>query len=356
MAALSMITPIDKLSPDVAKELGLLGCVPALSCLSDPRFTYYLYAPSTYYRPTTTPPRLLVLIHHSMRNAYALREAFQAFAQEHNLFLICPLFPIGFLDPSDTDNYKNLQYRGIRYDHVLLSIIDEVKARYPRVTIDTFGLYGFSGGAQFVHRFAYLHGKRLWGLVVAAPGSQTPWDHTCDYPAGVRDLQAVFEGTEGDWEWPLRRLPTAFMCGAQDTDTSWAKLRGRATPAEGGRLAAARRLRESWIAQGATRTRFIAVDGAAHEESKILPDVQSFFAELLTEEEQQQEVVQSTTSRTKTTIMQSQHSYSANVATAANMDTHGFSFSDSMQKNNTSKKLKPHYPGSASSSQETHPK
>ncbi|KAF2169632.1 hypothetical protein M409DRAFT_20046 [Zasmidium cellare ATCC 36951] len=332
MASLSMITPVDNLSPDVAQELGLLGCVPALSCVSDPRFSYYLYAPSTYHRQTTAPPRVLVLIHHSLRNAYALREAFRAFALDHNLFLLCPLFPIGFLDPGDTDNYKNLHYRGVHYDRVLLSMVDEVQARYPKIPADTtFGLYGFSGGAQFVHRFAYLHAERLWGLVVAAPGAQTPWDHTRDYPAGVRDLQTVFPGTADGWEGPLRLLPTAFMCGAQDTDVSWARLRGRETPAEGGRLAAARRLREDWVKQGALRTRFVAVEGAAHEESKILECVQGFFDEVLAEgqgqegKEQQEGKELTTRAKTTTTQQQQQHSYTAHVNPTPKLDAHGVS-------------------------------
>jgi poly(3-hydroxybutyrate) depolymerase len=85
---------------------------------------------------------------------------------------LAPLFPSGIIDPSDEDNYKFIKYHDIRFDHVLLAMIDEVAIKY-RVNKDRFLLHGFSGGGQFVHRFFYLHPKRLMGVSIGAPGRIT---------------------------------------------------------------------------------------------------------------------------------------------------------------------------------------
>ena len=45
--------------------------------------------------------------------------------------VLAPLFPAGIIDPDDLHNFKFIEYRGIRFDHALLAIVDEVAARYP---------------------------------------------------------------------------------------------------------------------------------------------------------------------------------------------------------------------------------
>lgn len=267
------ITAIDTRNVAVMKELGYLGKVPALSLLADPRFSYYLYVPRRYAELTSCP--LIVLVHGSGRNAYELRDWYRDFAEEHGVFLLCPLFPIGFLDADDADNYKNIIYRGIRYDEILLQMCREVQSRYPRVDVAQFGMYAFSGGAQFAHRFAYLHPKRLSTLVCGAPGTQTMWDESQAYPQGTHDLVTVFGSSEIDWD-ALRRVPTVFLCGSEDIDDSWCKLRGRPPLGPNGRLGACKRLARSWELQGA-KTEFIAIPGAKHEEHKLIPTVTTLF-------------------------------------------------------------------------------
>jgi len=51
------------------------------------------------------------------------------------------LFPAGIIDPDDLHNFKFLEYRGIRFDLVLLAMIDEVNRRVPLET-ERFLLHG----------------------------------------------------------------------------------------------------------------------------------------------------------------------------------------------------------------------
>lgn len=277
--SLPQIQPLDDLSATVANEYGYLGLTPALSLLSDPRFNYYLYVLPGYYT-LAAPPRLLVLIHGSGRNPSELRSRFAQFAFEHNCFILCPLFPIGFLDPNDTDNYKLVKWRDVRYDQILLSMVDETKARFRKLDATKFCLYGFSGGGQFVHRFAYLHPHRLQALVCGAPGLQTPLDWSKSYPDGVQGLREYFDAsTELDWE-TLQRVRSLFFCGELDTDTTYLKNRGRGTVLERGRLGGTTRLESSWRELGG-RSKLIVVKGMRHEEDKGFQLVIDFLEKAL---------------------------------------------------------------------------
>ncbi|KAK9234061.1 hypothetical protein V1525DRAFT_414306 [Lipomyces kononenkoae] len=64
----------------------------------------------------------------------------------------------------------------MRYDLLLLAILDEVSLRCPAIDTSKVLLTGFSGGGQFVHRFTYLHPERLLAVNVGAPGSVTYLD------------------------------------------------------------------------------------------------------------------------------------------------------------------------------------
>jgi len=269
---------VDSLPREYIRELGLLGAAAAFSCSYDPRASYYLYAPRRYFELETAP--LLVLVHGSNRNAYQLREWYQNFAELHNAFLLCPLFPTGLIDPNDTDNYKAIEYSGIRYDAILLQMIEEAVARYPRLEPSKFCLYGFSGGGQFVHRFTYLHPNRVQALVCGAPGSSTEWDFSQDYPRGVKDLEIVFdEGTNVDWK-ALQAIPTLFLCGSLDTDDTFCKVRGRPPLGPEGRLGSCKRLAKSWRRQRGNVT-FLEIEDAKHEERKFINAVCAFIEKVV---------------------------------------------------------------------------
>lgn len=182
----------------------------------DQRFSYRTYVPKALQEEGPEHFRLLVAVHSTVRDQDALLAHFTAFAEEHKLIILAPLFPAGVIDPSDRDNYKYIDYEGIRFDRVLLSMVEEVKNRYG-IDTERFGLFGFSGGAHFTHRFFYLHPSRLSAVSVAAPGSVTLLDESRNWWVGTRDTQERFGITIN--HVALRQVPVHLTVGADDVST-----------------------------------------------------------------------------------------------------------------------------------------
>lgn len=245
----------------------------------DQRFSYCLYVPESL-----SPAAPLVVIQHgSERNFLLYRDHMQPFADEHGAVVLAPLFPAGIIDPHDLHNYKFIDYQGIRFDRILLSMVDEVAQRCP-VDPSRFYLHGFSGGGQFTHRFLYLHPDRLAGASIGAPGRVTLLDDSLPWWLGTRDFAERF-GHSVDLE-ALRRVPVLMVVGARDTDTweinnagdtNW--MDGAASTGEN-RIERLRTLEQNYLAHGID-VRFVVVPDVAHRGSLVLPPVREFFAELI---------------------------------------------------------------------------
>ena len=183
------------------------------SLRSDPRFAWCMHVPESF-ASAPDDHRLMVAVHGSSRNLQGYRNGFAAHADRHRWVVLAPLFPVGVRGDGDPDGYKMLVEGDIRYDQVLLAMVGEVEhvlsTRFSR-----FGLFGFSGGGQFAHRFLYIHPKRLWGVTVGAPGATTRIDERFDYWLGTRNLETVF-GQPLDLE-AMRKVPVQLLCGEEDT-------------------------------------------------------------------------------------------------------------------------------------------
>lgn len=194
-----------------------LGRTTVVACQADPRFSYCLYVPAALSTAGAWDrASVLVAVHGTERGNQALRDAFAPLAERLGAIVLAPLFPSGIGDPSDRDNYKYIEYQGIRFDLVLLSMLAEVGARYG-VPVERVSMFGFSGGAHFVHRFLYLHPECVHAISVCAPGSPTLLDASRDWWVGVRDLEARF-GRALDAA-ALKRVAIHLAVGADDTDT-----------------------------------------------------------------------------------------------------------------------------------------
>jgi len=196
-----------------------IGRTAVYAARRDPRFSYCLYVPPGY-RSGGVRPELLVVVHGSPRTFMEFRDHFQDFGEDRNTLVLCPLFPVGVNGDGNADGYKYLSEPGIRYDGVLLDMVAEVKERWG-LSCEQFGLFGFSGGAQFVNRFLLLRPQSLWACSIGAPGSVTLLDDRRDWWVGVRDVAIDIE--------TLRRVPVQTLVGAADLDTQ------EITHREGGR-------------------------------------------------------------------------------------------------------------------------
>jgi poly(3-hydroxybutyrate) depolymerase len=256
------------------------GATPIFASRYDQRLSYCLYVPDSL--PAAAAP-LVVIQHGTERNAASARNHLSAFAEEHGAVVLAPLFPAGIIDPEDLHNYKFIEYRGIRFDLALLSIVAEVAARYP-VAADRFYLHGFSGGGQFAHRFLYLHPDRLAGLSIGAPGRITLLDDTQPWWLGTQDLAERF-GRPVD-PAALRRVPVLMVAGEDDLDTWEINNPGESNWMDGAekagrtRIERLRTLEQNFRAHGID-VRFELVPGVAHRGSPLLPTVQRFFSALI---------------------------------------------------------------------------
>jgi poly(3-hydroxybutyrate) depolymerase len=241
----------------------------------DQRFSYCLYVPGVH-RTATAPLPLTVVVHGTQRMAERYRDAYRGFAEEHETVVLAPLFPAGIGEPSDLHGFKRLSFRGIRFDRVLLDIVDEVAQRY-RVDATRFALHGFSGGGQFVHRFAYLHARRLSALSIGAPGRVTRIDPRVPWWPGTADLRERF-GVDLDLD-ALRTVPVQMIVGAEDTET-WEIAEPGVAAGGDTRVERLTSLRDNFEAHG-IGVRLDVVPGLAHRGLQLQPTVQEFFAGVL---------------------------------------------------------------------------
>lgn len=260
------------------------GATTFYACRRDQRFAYCLYVPRSYDERRGSSRPLLVVVHGSGRVAESYRNAMRAFADEHDVIVLAPLFPCGVGDPLDQSGYKFLRLDDIRFDLVLLAMVDEVRAGY-RIGPERFLLFGFSGGAQFAHRFFYCHPRRLLALSAGAPGVVTLLDERRDWWVGVRGLERAM-GCPLELA-ALREVPVHLVIGALDLDTAEIHMRPPhrfylegINDAGEDRPARLRALDES-LRRAGIATRFEVVAGVAHDGFAVIPQVTAFFAEVL---------------------------------------------------------------------------
>lgn len=256
------------------------------ACRADPRFCWCAYVPESFEPAAARHYRLLVAVHGTGRLMTLYRDVFAAFAEEHRFIVLAPLFPGGITSTDDLSSYKLLRAGVLHYDAILLSMVDEIAAKYC-IDVGRFALFGFSGGGHFAHRFSYLHPERLSAVSIGAPGVVTLLDRERDFWVGVRNFEAVF-GKKLDID-TLRTVPVQMVVGGNDTETWEITLRpGGGWWMEGADLAGGDRqnrlrlLKASFEAAGIA-VRHDVVPGAAHWVEPMIPAVTDFLADVFAE-------------------------------------------------------------------------
>ncbi|MFC7538118.1 hypothetical protein ACFQPG_12220 [Sphingomonas sp. GCM10030256] len=168
-----------------------------------PAREYFVLVPSSA-RKGSIP---LVLVHGISRNAIELILRFTEGAADFGVPLIAPLFR--------QDVYGAYQQvvdrrRQLRADDALFDILAQVAARWP-ISGDKVDLFGFSGGAQFAHRFALLHPERVRTCVPVSAGWYSWPDEAIDWPLGLRDAPEPIN------QEAVARLALHIIVGQRDT-------------------------------------------------------------------------------------------------------------------------------------------
>lgn len=211
------------------------------------------------------PP--LVAIHGLHRGAKAQATLMAPHAAAVGQTVIAPLFA-----RNDWPHYQQV-VRKRRADLALLSLLDDL-AVAGACTVDRVELFGYSGGAQFAHRFAMLYPHRVARLTLISAGWYTfpdqapfpyglgPADHrrTGWQPRATEDLAAFLH------------LPIRVLVGTEDNRVDETTRSGRIIDAQQGRTRHERAAR--WVAavRDAARTsgvtpdiELIELDGCGHD-------------------------------------------------------------------------------------------
>lgn len=220
------------------------------TCKSWPDARYYLALPETL--DENTP--VLVSVHGISRNA---REHAETFAKHCNNFgcaVVAPLFT--------ADRFPGYQRLGFarkrthpRSDLALDAILDEVAGQTGAHT-GRFYMFGYSGGGQFVHRYAMTNPHRVISAALGAPGWYTFPDQGAPFPRGWR-IDAREAGFRFEWERALR-VPMAVFVGKRDLDRDGTLNTAPAIDDQQGRTRPERGRR--WIAAMRAAARFHGLD------------------------------------------------------------------------------------------------
>jgi predicted peptidase len=277
------------------KSAMLVGAVPFKASTYDQRASYCMYVPEKHYMPevgSSNPSSklpLIVTIHGTGRRAEQCRDVLVGLAESEKAAVLAPMFPAGVEDPNDIHNYKTICYKNIRYDNLLLSIIDEVSVRWPGIETTKFFLIGFSGGGQFCLRFLYLRPNRLEAVSIGSPGRITHLDEGISWPNGIGEVRRVFDGKAVDRAAIGKVKAVQLIVGSNDTEIpgggilEWLQEKRGLTKGvdvlepvllcrKETLIALHKELKSAYI-----HSTLRIVDGAGHETIKVLPDVVGFL-------------------------------------------------------------------------------
>ena len=168
---------------------------------------YYCYCP-----PDCSPRTpVIVCVHGITRNAINLAEGFLTAARESGALLIAPYFSAELFP-----DYQRLGSKGAggRADLALRAILADASSASGADT-GKFLLFGFSGGAQFAHRYAMLYPHEVERLVISSSGWYTFPDFTQSYPLGLKTGTKL--GGQPLLLPELLNIPTLALVGELDT-------------------------------------------------------------------------------------------------------------------------------------------
>lgn len=161
------------------------------------------------------PP--LICVHGISRNALEHVFAFRRYADECGFAIMAPVF--------DTGAFRGYQTLGgkSRWNarHAFLAMLDNLQELIG-VSAPKADLFGFSGGAQFVHRFAMVEPNRVNAIAIASAGWYTFPIATARFPLGLSGAKAPVLDLSS-----FLKTPMLVMVGSADTDRDANVRQGR---------------------------------------------------------------------------------------------------------------------------------
>lgn len=153
--------------------------------------------------------RVLVAVHGVARQWKSLTASFVNVCSEAGVALIAPRF-----SRRGYKGYQRLEAgsRGVPADLALDQVLEDAARCLGLREIPSVSLFGFSGGAQFAHRYTLREPQRVRGQVLAAAGYYTFPDMGVAFPYGLAH--------EGAARWKLEGFltPTLVLVGDLDTE------------------------------------------------------------------------------------------------------------------------------------------
>ncbi len=157
------------------------GQIQYLTLSQNPEIEYYLYIPPSGGKHNP----LMIIVHGITRNAKEQIELFAPYADQFDCILISPYFNGNLFKGFQRLGFNG---KGERADQALIDIVDEVEDT-TGVDSNPMVMFGFSGGAQFVHRFAMVYPAKVARMALGASGWYTFPDLTCEYPLGIKRIR-----------------------------------------------------------------------------------------------------------------------------------------------------------------------
>ena len=213
---------------------------------------------------TQTP---VVAVHGIRRNARQQADLLAARASVLGRPVIAPLF-----DAQRWPRYQQAVRRG-RADLALLTLMRKLRREGVWLT-DQFDLAGFSGGAQFAHRFAMLHPELVARLTTASAGWYT-FPNEMPFPYGLAPRSRRSDAWSAVTREKFKRfltIPTQVCVGADDNVRDRNTRTGPAIDTQQGVHRMARAIRWTRALQDAAhdvglkpRASFIALSACGHD-------------------------------------------------------------------------------------------
>ncbi len=166
--------------------------------------------PDCYLRmpKTDTIKGVLIAVHGISRNAAEIALRFSQSPDFNDWAIVAPVF-----EKARFGQYQQLiaNRRKTASDDGLLMLLEQLAQDYD-LPVAQISLFGFSGGAQMVHRFTMLHPTRVSKVVAVAAGWYMLPDADLPYPIGWSDVGL---GRNSDISLALT-VPIAVLVGSDD--------------------------------------------------------------------------------------------------------------------------------------------